>query len=167
MPSVILVFSTLLLDENLQQPVVLPKQDIQLHLSPKVRQDANLPVFHFLTVCQTNTKHQSLMVIDSEHEIQFGVHQPNSAPVEGGLVSTIITLYQPPQKSEYVPHLVGNVFENVVQVSVIIHIRIHRITINKTRSATTNLSPRWWHHSSLPLRFSRVEGSVASKDSFY
>ena len=121
MPSVILVFSTLLLDENLQQPVVLPKQDIQLHLSPKVRQDANLPVFHFLTVCQTNTKHQSLMVIDSEHEIQFGVHQPNSAPVEGGLVSTIITLYQPPQKSEYVPHLVGNVFENVVQIKDLIY----------------------------------------------
>ena len=117
MPSVTLIFSTLVLDEDIQHPVVLPKQDLKLHLSDKVRPDSELPVFHFLTICQTNSRHQSIMIIDSGQEIQFGVHLPieKNQPVQE-FSSTIITLHQPSHQTEYAPYLVNNNFNNLLQI---------------------------------------------------
>ena len=117
MSSVALVFSTLLLDENIQHPVVLPKQDLKLHLPSELHQNKELPVFHFITVLQQNTKYQSLMTIDSGHEIQFGLHLPKEDTYHSEKYeSTIITLHQPAPRTEYAPHLVNNSFDNIKQI---------------------------------------------------
>ena len=117
MPSVILVFSTLLLDEEVQNLVVLPKQELTLHLPSKFHQNVDLPVFHFITLCQPNIKHQSVMIIDSEHEIQFGFQQPNNnIYTSNGIASAVITLHQPAQETKYLPYLVDSTFENVNQL---------------------------------------------------
>ena len=116
MPTVILVFSTLLLDKNAQHPVVLPKQNLKTHLSPKLHQERNLPVFHFITIVQENVKYTSITIIDSPQEIQFGYYPPTENPPASGFAATIITLHQPPEQSEYHPYLVENTFENIMQL---------------------------------------------------
>ena len=74
---------------------MLPKQDLILHLTPQVLQEQNLPVFHFITVCQQNVTNSSITIIDSHQEIQFGYRSPQENPPVSGLATTIITLHQP------------------------------------------------------------------------
>ena len=108
---------------------MLPKQDLILHLTPQVLQEQNLPVFHFITVCQQNVTNSSITIIDSHQEIQFGYRSPQENPPVSGLATTIITLHQPSHQTEYSPYLVENTFENVLQLQKVIFNNGHLSTL--------------------------------------
>ena len=112
-----LIFSTLLLDEINQTPIILTKTDLAEHLPSVMSYNPISPCFHFITIVYRDSGEQYLTIADLGTELQISREPSLHCQFELNRQSTgIFILYSKNLLANYNPCLTNNIIINLHEV---------------------------------------------------
>ena len=112
-----LIFSTLLLDDINQTPIILNKSDLAKHLPSVMTYNPISPCFHLVTIVYRDSGEQYLTVTDLGTELQISQEPSPNSKFEFNRQSTgIFVLYSMNLITEYIPFLTNNIITNLHEV---------------------------------------------------
>ena len=115
--NVTLIFSTLLLDDINQTPIILPKYALAKHLPSVMTYNPISPCFHVVTIVYRDSKEQFLTVTDLGPELQISQDPSLNSKFELNRQSTgNFVLYSQNLLADYVPFLTNNVITNLHEI---------------------------------------------------
>ena len=112
-----LIFSTLILDDINQSPIILSKTDLAQHLPSVISYNPASPCFHLVSIVYRDSGEQYLTIADLGTELQLSKEPSLNSKFELNRQSTgIFVLYSKNLISDYNPCLTNNIIINLHEI---------------------------------------------------